>query len=165
VTSKEVLAALRRRYCLPEWALFTEVQDKTGVENRRADAIACNMYESKGLIVVGFEIKVNRSDWLVEAANPEKMATMRKFCNQFYVVASEDIVQEKELPEGVGLMIASRDINKTIVTKICKWAANTEAEITKPFVACLLRRASQDVEKYKEKYIKIETIVYERELT
>lgn len=53
----EVKSLLRARFCSPEWAIFFEVGDGTGSAQRRwADAVAMNMYPSRGL-----EIQVSKS--------------------------------------------------------------------------------------------------------
>jgi hypothetical protein len=89
--------------------------------SRRADAIALSLWtqpEQKKIqfdepgkkriirtTVIGFEIKVNRSDWLNELKQPEKAETMKQYCNQWVLVAPEDVVKPFEIPKGWGWMI------------------------------------------------------------
>ena len=71
----DVRAALARKFCAPEYALFYEVANATGsAATRSADAIAMGLWPSRGLYLQGFEIKVSRSDWLSELKNPAKAA-------------------------------------------------------------------------------------------
>lgn len=53
----------------------------------------------------GFEVKVSRSDWLTELADPTKAAAWSRHCHYFWLVAaSKDIVRD-DLPEGWGLLV------------------------------------------------------------
>lgn len=59
----EIKAALRAKFCAPEWAIMFEVGDGTGAsQSRWADAVAMNLWPSRGLQIHGFEIKAHRSD-------------------------------------------------------------------------------------------------------
>jgi len=90
--TKQIQKRLQERYRLPNWALFFEVTEKLGVNStRRADAIAVSLTESPCRIL-GFEIKVNRSDWLKELKNPDKSSKFINLCNEFYIVADRDVV-------------------------------------------------------------------------
>ena len=55
-TSDDAKAALRLRCRPPEWALFFEVADSTGLagHGRYLDAVAMNLYPSRGLELHGF---------------------------------------------------------------------------------------------------------------
>ncbi|MDR1267937.1 MAG: hypothetical protein LBK82_00285 [Planctomycetaceae bacterium] len=123
LTSKEVINWLTDKYHLPEWELFTEVvNDMVGGtrHSRRADAIALSLWrqpEQKKLqfdnlvpkhirtTVIGFEVKVNRADWLQELKQSEKAETMKQYCNEWILVAPEDVVKPFEIPKGWGWMI------------------------------------------------------------
>jgi len=52
---------------------------------------------------VAFEIKVSRADWLSEIRDPTKHLDALNFAGQLYVAAPPGVVQEHELPDGVGL--------------------------------------------------------------
>ncbi len=69
--------------------------------------MAMGLWPSTGLDLIGFELKVSRSDWLHELKEPEKHAEMKQFCDKWYlVVPSADIIKDGELPEDWGLMVA-----------------------------------------------------------
>jgi hypothetical protein len=136
----DVKAALRSRFCAPEWALFFEVGDATGVQqNRWADAVAMNLYPSRGLEVHGFEIKVSRSDWLRELKNPAKSAPVQQFCDRWWVVAPDGVVLDGELPPTWGCYEAQASGKLRQVVAAPKLEPE---EINRAFVAAMLRRAS-----------------------
>ena len=140
-TTPDVKAALRERYCKPEWAYFEEVANTTGVGgNRYADAVALNLYPSRGLTLNGFEIKVSRSDWLRELKKPDKAEqSIVKYCDHWYVVTLPDIVKEGELPSTWGLILY-KDGKLREAVKAPKLEAKS---LDRGFIAALLRRANE----------------------
>lgn len=106
----EKLHAYYRAKPSGSWAFITQLRNGTGWNNttRTADAMAMGLWPSSGLKLVGFELKVSRSDWLHEVKQPDKHQEMKQFCDEWYlVVPSESLVKEGELPEDWGLMVAS----------------------------------------------------------
>lgn len=95
-----VVKLIKQRWCMPEWATFSNVE----VEGGYADAIAVNLWRSRGYKVIGFEVKTARSDWLRELKDPAKAERAAKFCHEFYVVADPGVVKPGELPLGWGLV-------------------------------------------------------------
>jgi hypothetical protein len=138
-TEAKVIAALRKRFQSPAWAMFTGVANATGHRaNRWADAVAMGIWPSRGQEIVGFEVKVHRSDWLRELKKPEKAESIFKFCDRWWIAAgSAAIVREGELPATWGLLIPHGKTMKVV----------TEAPQLQPvavergFVAAILRRA------------------------
>ena len=104
--STEIYAALRARYCAPEHALFFEVANGTGSNIRRyADAVAMNLFPSRGLTLSGFEVKVSKHDWRRELKSPHKAEEgIFKYCDHWWVVAPSGIVGKDELPSTWGLL-------------------------------------------------------------
>lgn len=136
----DVKAILRERFCAPEWALMFEVGDATGTNQRRwADAVAMNMWPSRGLEIHGFEIKVSRGDWIRELKDPAKSESIQRYCNRWWIVAPEGLVRHEELPPTWGLYEAKGGKLKQTVA-----APELEAvDVTRSFVAAMLRRASE----------------------
>lgn len=99
-TSK-IKLSIKRRYDAPEWALAFELASP---DQRRADAIAVNTFPSRNFKVVGFEFKASRSDWLSEKREGAKSDYFVRACDEWYVVAWSDVVEESELPDGWGLL-------------------------------------------------------------
>lgn len=140
-----VWKALAAKYCAPEHSLFFEVASGTGAAARtRADAIAMSLWPSRGLEIIGIEVKVSRSDWLREKANPQKAQEIMRYCDRWYLAVDDAaIVQTGELPPTWGLL----------VPKGQKLVIATEAPKLQPeptsraFIASLLRNAADGGEK------------------
>lgn len=56
----------------------------------------------------GHEVKVSRSDWLAELADPTKAEAWKQFCDRWWLVAPREVVRD-DLPEGWGLLCPSKD--------------------------------------------------------
>lgn len=53
----------------------------------------------------GFEVKVSRSDWLTELADPEKAEAWGRYCHYFWLVAASKDIVRGDLPAGWGLLV------------------------------------------------------------
>jgi hypothetical protein len=139
--SPAIYAALRARYCAPEFALFFEVANGTGANIRRyADAVAMNLFPSRGLTVNGFEVKASAHDWRRELKNPHKAEEgIFKFCDHWWVVASAGIVAKADLPSTWGLLeLTDKGMRQVVAAPRLKPQA-----LSRNFIAALLRRVSQ----------------------
>lgn len=136
----EIRAAIATRFAAPEWALFFEVPSGTGANaHRRADAVAMNLYPSRGLEIHGFEVKIARSDWLRELKDPDKSASVQMRCDRWWICTDDDkIVKDGELPPTWGLMVLR---SGKLVVKMQAPALATPP-IDRAFVASLLRAAT-----------------------
>ena len=144
-TTEQVLQALRNKYSSGAYAFLTQVGNSTGFNcNRWADAIVMSLWPSRGLEIIGFEIKVSRSDWVKELKHPEKADTIANYCDSWYlVVGDQDIMQFGELPMGWGLMVPQTKSNlKITVTSERKVKPKP---IDKQFLAAILRRATEQL--------------------
>lgn len=135
----DIKAALRSRFIAPEWAIFFEVADGTGSNQRRwADAVAMNMWPSRGLEIHGFEIKVSRSDWLRELKDPAKSAKVQQYCDRWWIITPKGIIKPGELPPTWG----HYEVSETGIIRQVVAAPQLEAvSVTRSFVAAMLRRA------------------------
>jgi len=108
-----------------------------------------NVWPSRGLALVGFEIKASRSDWLRELKKPEKADPLVRLVDQWYVVAPKDVVQDGELPAGWGLLVPR---GSKLVASVPPAPANGSREkpLAREFVAAFLRRAAGVVHDRKE---------------
>jgi hypothetical protein len=140
MTSNAVRAALKMRFAAPEWALMFEVANGTGSHIRRyADAVAMNLFPSRGLELHGFEVKVSRGDWQRELKNPAKAETIFQFCDRWWIAAPEGIVANAELPPTWGLLELKNDKLRQVVA-----APKLEPKtLTRTFIAALMRRTSE----------------------
>lgn len=92
-------------------ALFFELRNGTGFRpnERYIDAFAMHLWPSKGLARYAYEIKVSRSDFLHELKNPNKRAWGMEISNEFWFVCAPGIAKPEEIPEGCGLLVASKN--------------------------------------------------------
>ncbi|HPG94994.1 MAG TPA: hypothetical protein PLR28_10610 [Dokdonella sp.] len=133
---------LAKRYPAPEYALMLEVAPRTGGGTRYADAVAVGLWQSRGHVVHGFEIKVSRGDWLRELKHPAKAEeSVYSFCDFWWIVAPAECIKDGELPPTWGLL----DLRANgLVQKVA--APRLEAKpITREFFASLMRRGVQGI--------------------
>lgn len=102
--AKSIQELLRSRYPAKTHALMFEVRNGAGFSaDRSCDAIAISTWPSRGLKLMGFEIKASRADWRKEIEHPEKADSFSVYCDEWYVVADgPKIVQHDEVPETWG---------------------------------------------------------------
>lgn len=141
-----LLDLLAVKYSPPEWACFPFVRNGTGYTRpttRTADAVAMNMWPSRGFAIHGFEVKVSRGDWLLELRHPEKAEEVFTFCDRWWLVAADEtIVQPGELPTNWGLILPR---GKTGLTVKVEAQPLQPVPIDRPFLAAVLRRAQETV--------------------
>lgn len=103
--ASDVVRALERRYNPPnkprQYATFTEVTD--AAQRRRIDYLAVNLWQSRGQMLDGVEIKVDRRDWVRELAHP-KADSWYSVVNHWWLAAPQGVVREDELPATWGLI-------------------------------------------------------------
>lgn len=135
------------RYAWPEWAFFEQVYRPTKRGIRYADAMALNLWSTRGLEFHGFEIKVDRRDWLRELKNPAKAEEIGLYCDRWWLVAPEkEFVKEGELPEPWGLLVAHGE-----GLKIAKQAPKLAdaLPLDRKFVSVLIRHFHEEQKQKK----------------
>lgn len=149
VTTTTVRDMLRKRYAAPEWAIMEEVAPETGGGTRYADAIAVNLWRSRGHAIHGFEVKVSRSDWLRELKAPEKAEPVFRYCDHWFIVAPRGVVKDGELPPTWGLF----EVRASGLVAV-KPAPKLEAQpITRAFFASMMRRGFELLDASAERKI------------
>lgn len=141
ITSSDICAALRERYKQPEWCLFFEVANGTGGNAKRhADALAMNMYPSRGLAILGFEIKVSRSDLKRELDNPNKAEEVAQYCNEWWLAVPKGLIKpDDNIPIPWGIIECDNGL-----LRVTKKAQPLEPKlVTKSFMAAVLRSAGK----------------------
>ncbi|MCC2033087.1 hypothetical protein [Microbacterium allomyrinae] len=124
-TERDMLDLLARRYTQrsqgtnDRWVRAEHVRNGTGFYGyseetgrcndwrglRTADFFAVDTYESKGHEIHGHEVKVSRSDWLHELADPTKAEAFKRYCTRWWLVTPDaSIVRPGELPAGWGVL-------------------------------------------------------------
>jgi hypothetical protein len=105
--SSEIIDALKLRHLGREWLFFPELRLGTGYGGKweqRIDAWAMSCYPSTGLQSISYEVKVSRSDFLHELAQPGKRQAAMEMSNLFYFAAPAGIIGLDELPTDCGLV-------------------------------------------------------------
>lgn len=144
MTADELLRMLFVRYQSPEWAFLPQVRNATGFARttRTADAIALNLWPSRGMELYGFELKSYRGDWIRELKNPAKADEISGYCDRWWVVVAEkEFVQPGELPPTWGLL-APRGGKLIAITEAPKLEAKP---LTKAFIAAALRKVNESM--------------------
>ena len=106
-----IFQKLALRYPKQEWALLRQVRAGTGWRRdpTYADAIALNLWPSRGMELHGFEFKASRSDWVRELKQPRKAEMIFGYCDRWWIVTSErTIVRKGELPPTWGLLVPAK---------------------------------------------------------
>jgi hypothetical protein len=139
--------ALKERYPAPEYALFFEVANGVGAHRRRyADALAMSLFPSRGLDLHGFEVKTDRGDWRRELKDPEKADEIAAYCDFWWVVLPNlEIAKLDEVPRPWGVLVLEEN-GRTL--RQAKRATELDAKpLDRAFVACILRRAHESMER------------------
>lgn len=140
-TAIDVVAALRNRYAGEAYAFLEQVGNATGFKcNRHCDVLVMSLWPSRGLDIIGIEVKVSRGDWLKELADPKKADDVAKYCDYWFVaVGDENIVRAGELPSAWGLMVPTIDGKMRVKAEVSRLSPNP---LDKHFVAAVLRQAT-----------------------
>ncbi|NOV25922.1 hypothetical protein E5S69_20685 [Cupriavidus necator] len=151
-TSQLARQLLATKFAAPEWATMFEVAPRTGGGTRYADAVAVNLWQSRGHAVHGFEIKVSRGDWLRELKDPAKAEEIQRFCDYWTIVAPKGVVADGELPPTWGLLEMRPDRLMQI-----KAGPKLEAQpITRAFFASLMRRGHEGLDQVSAEKLEAE---------
>ena len=167
MNSSEVIERLNEKYPPPQWAFFAELRVGTGYKNRkegknpeqRMDAWAINCYPSKQFATIAFEVKVSRSDYLHEIANPDKRQQAIQLSNEFYFVVPSGLVYAEEVPDECGLMV----VDDKGIKVIKKPTINPDPLLDWQFVASIARRGCKVSDKYYNQVI-ADKMRYQRQL-
>lgn len=142
VTAADICAALRKRYCGQEATVVFEVAQGTGSRaHRHLDAIAMELWPSRGLALHGIEIKVSLYDFRNERRDPEKAEQLARFCDYFWIAAPVGVVPLEEMPSAWGLF--EYEGGKLFIKK---QPIKTDAQpVDRNFLAGMMRAASRGV--------------------
>lgn len=147
--TEALLGRIAARFPPPAWCVLYEVRDGTGfmTRGRKADALAFGTWPSRGLDIIGFEVKRDRGDWLRELKNPEKAEGIAPYCDSWWLVANEGVAKADEIPTRWGWMVpTSKGLN---VLKPCVTAK--PRAVDKVFLASIVRN-------FVEKHVRKECV-------
>ena len=158
-TESQVFSALQRLFKPPAFVVLPQVRNGTGWSKtaRTADAVVASVWPSRGLFLMGVEIKRTLADWRRELAHPEKSDDIGRFCSYWYIAAPKGVVPEAELPEGWGLIECTGNS-----TRIARKAIERDASPPDvPFVAAVMRKLSEVTVPISEVKTRIDNAVAE----
>jgi hypothetical protein len=145
-TQAKLVELLRVRYPSRSHALLPQVRSETGSGSRdvrTADAIVMSLWPSRGIEMLGFELKVSKTDWRKELADPAKAEEIAQYCDAWWIVAPPGVVDVAELPKPWGLLVPSAARDCLVAAK--EAPALDAKPLTKTFLASILRRAQEVV--------------------
>jgi hypothetical protein len=159
-TAEELYELLEQRFCLPEWGLFPQATAAGMGGSHYADAMALNLFPSRGMELHGFEIKVSRNDWRRELKDPAKADALAKFCDRWWVVvSSKDLVKPGELPPTWGLLYPR---SGTLYTGVQAPKNPDVKPLDRGWFAGLIRRAQAHKDLHAREAIQLATRKAER---
>ena len=154
LTEADMLAMLRKRHAKSgnggsgEWAFLTHVRNhaghagtEAGKSSRVFDAVALHLYRSSGLAMHIFEVKVSRSDWLRELADPTKAKAATDVADYFWIAAPAGIVKRDELRPGWGLIEATGRMRMRRTVEAQRLTGGVPGPIDRGLLVGLLRSA------------------------
>lgn len=117
-TAADVKEALYDRYNKPSqgragemWVCIEEARSGAGFDGNRGqcDFLAINTWQSRGMELVGHEVKVSLSDWKAELGAPHKAEMFARFCRRWFVAAPSELAKKikEEVPPAWGLLSVS----------------------------------------------------------
>ncbi len=156
-TADMLCDAIAFTHAPPAWACLFEVADAVGLKvSRSADAIAMSLWPSRGLILRGFEVKISLGDFKKEIETPEKAERISAYCHEWWIVAPPGMVDMAVLPPAWGLM------EPTGRGGLRSRRAAARRQDVKPldlhFLAAILRRAHEQVDRIKKQYVRRDEI-------
>lgn len=105
--ASEVIEALKKDW-RRDWEMvwIKEFRPSMGWngEQRRLDLWGMHLSPAKGMHAHSFEVKVSRSDWLVELKQPLKRRMALAISNFFWLATPKGIIKPEELPPQTGLI-------------------------------------------------------------
>jgi len=150
VTEADIIEALFKRFdpSAGQWACFDHLRMGTGYgghSERTIDFFALHCEPHKKFLSVAVEIKVSRSDFLKEIANPEKRLAASVLATHFIFAFPKGMLQPNEIPRDCGSM--EYEDGQIIRATEYFGTKNGLGDLVNPswrFLASLLRRQSKD---------------------
>lgn len=141
MNSTDVLDALCRSLEGQGYVVVREVMvgSQRNRTERRADAIAVQLYESRGVHLHAFEVKVSRADWMRELREPAKADPIATGCRYYTIIAPQGVVDPLEVPLAWGLWQVRAADGKVMRTRAGQ--PNEDARFDVSTMARILRRA------------------------
>ena len=153
ITEADVLHVLREHHNKPgngggEYAFLTHVRNAAGVNaTRTIDALTLSLWPSRGPDLHADEVKVYRSDWQRELADPAKAEEWCQIVDRFTIAAPSGVIKKDEVPPTWGWVEITGD-----GTDLKPWKHRTRitaprlrnsvsATVTRSLLVCMMRSA------------------------
>lgn len=138
--SLEIYNLLVKRYPVGECVILQEVSDSSGfARSRSLDWMVVNLWPSRGLSIIGIEMKSWRGDWLKERKNPKKQENHFQYCDYFYLLTTEpNVAKLDEIPETWGWL----EIKGNIIKVMKEAPKQNPVTVDRGFLCAMLRRAA-----------------------
>lgn len=118
MTAVDICDALERRYNKrsqgrdgEQYICLREARAGAGFDGNRGrcDFLAINTWPSRGMELIGHEVKVSMSDWKAELAKADKAERFARFCRRWYVAVPAELAAKikHEVPPTWGLLSVS----------------------------------------------------------
>lgn len=149
MNAEDVRNAIRAHHAGSSSAVIFEVPDGVGRGNksgRMCDAMIVEFWESRGLEVQGFEIKVERGDWLRELKMPAKSDAHFVRCDRWWLItpsrkAAAPVARAEEIPGPWGWMVVDPAGKLEVYKKAPKLVPSMPFD--KTFAFALVRAAAR----------------------
>jgi len=143
--------AIVAAHAAPEWSVFAEVSDATGGRaSRRADALALNLWPSRGLEIRGFEIKVSRSDLKRELDDPSKADAIGVYCHTWSLAVPKNLVRPSDpVPPAWGIFEVENHEGRFKRLPTARPIEEVKAP-TRMFMAAIARAAAAEVDSMRK---------------
>lgn len=136
IKASDINAAIKTKFSGDQWRVWFEVSQSTGAySGRRADAVAMNIWPSKGFQINVFEVKVSRADFKNEVADLTKWRAIGKFADFFWLACPCGLIDPGEVPQDWGLM----ELTKSGLRIKKQAPALSPESLDRGFAASLLR--------------------------
>ncbi len=119
MNAAEVRTALTKRWPDSEYLHIQEAPLDHGRQGRKLDTLVLSLWQSRGHERDGVEIKVSRSDWTREIAQPAKADEWWAHVHRFWIAMPADLAlkvrDDGTLPTGWGLLACTLDGAQVLV--------------------------------------------------
>jgi hypothetical protein len=136
VNARDILALLHRRHRAPRFF----IGDEFTIGQTVADAVAIGL--NRPYMTIAYEIKVSRSDFKREIANPRKNRDLFEMVDEFYYVCPATLIDKKEVPPPAGLIYAWPSGLRT-ARRFDRTVFNLPRLVSRELTAALLRRSGR----------------------
>ncbi len=116
MSARTILDLLREKHAEDVFVPECKGGPTWGGEHSRLDAWVMKKSWAHPL-VIGYEIKVSRSDFI----NDQKWHNYLPYCNEFYFVAPQGIINASELPPEAGLLTVASTGTRLFKKKVSIW--------------------------------------------